>query len=80
MTVWWGPGGTEPDGAGWHYLGELASPVEFDLGLRHWYLAVCEDCTPRLPQPFSNPLERDEWVIAHSKATSHRVETGVEVR
>jgi hypothetical protein len=39
----------------------------------HWYLAVCQDCEPILPQPFRDETERDEWAAAHA-TTGHRVE------
>lgn len=38
-----------------------------------WHLAVCEDCTPLLPQPFRNPAERDRWSADHATATGHVV-------
>lgn len=38
-----------------------------------WYLAVCEDCTPILPQPFRDPAERDGWKAAHETGTGHTV-------
>ena len=39
-----------------------------------WYLATCQDCTPVLPQPFSDPAERDRWAQVHAGATGHVVE------
>ena len=26
-----------------------------------WYLAICQGCTPVLPQPFTDESERDQW-------------------
>lgn len=45
-----------------------------------WYLATCQSCTPRLPQPFSDPVRRDEWTRAHAAATGHTVLTSEEQR
>lgn len=39
-----------------------------------WYLAICADCKPLLPQPFSVEKERDEWADQHAEGTGHRVE------
>ena len=38
-----------------------------------WYLAICLDCTPVLPQPFSIEQERDDWLDAHVAGTGHDV-------
>lgn len=38
-----------------------------------WFLAVCEDCTPILPQPFRDRAERDGWKAAHETGTGHTV-------
>lgn len=38
-----------------------------------WYLATCADCTPQLPQPFTDREERNRWAIAHNEATDHAV-------
>ena len=43
-----------------------------------WYLAICRDCAPILPQPFRDRTERDRWVIAHKKGTAHEVTCGIE--
>ena len=45
-----------------------------------WYLAVCMDCTPTLPQPFTTESQRNEWATSHIRATGHRVEFEVETR
>lgn len=45
-----------------------------------WYLAVCQDCTPVLPQPFTDPGERTDWATTHNVATGHRVLLTVEER
>jgi hypothetical protein len=45
-----------------------------------FYLAICQDCTPILPQPFSDETERDQWLAAHAGGTGHRVWTAVETR
>jgi hypothetical protein len=37
-----------------------------------WYLAICEDCQPLLPQPFRDSAERDAWAKAHAE-TGHTV-------
>lgn len=39
-----------------------------------WYLAICIDCTPILPQPFADQEARAEWVKAH-ETTGHRIVT-----
>lgn len=39
-----------------------------------WFIAECQDCTPVLPQPFTDQAKRDEWVAAHRNGTGHRVE------
>lgn len=39
-----------------------------------WFLAICRDCTPRLPQPFWSPREADRWARAHARGTRHTVE------
>lgn len=38
-----------------------------------WYVAVCHDCEPVLPQPFTTARERATWVTAHRDGTGHRV-------
>lgn len=38
-----------------------------------WYLAICQDCTPVLPQPFSDEAGRSAWLVAHRQATGHTV-------
>jgi hypothetical protein len=38
-----------------------------------WYLAICRDCHPVLPQPFSVQAKRDEWLMAHKQGTGHEV-------
>ena len=38
-----------------------------------WFLAVCLDCTPILPQPFLTPEARDQWAAIHRSGTGHRV-------
>jgi hypothetical protein len=53
---------------------QQAGPVQV------WYLAICQDCTPVLPQPFSDEGERDRWAEAHRAATGDRVWTAMEVR
>jgi hypothetical protein len=45
-----------------------------------FHLAVCQDCEPVLPQPFSDEHERDHWAGAHARATGHLVELRTEVR
>jgi len=45
-----------------------------------WYLAICQDCTPVLPQPFTKEAERDAWAQAHRAATGDRVWTATETR
>jgi hypothetical protein len=37
------------------------------------YLAICLDCQPILPQPFSDKVERDVWASTHEEATGHMV-------
>lgn len=37
-----------------------------------WFLAICCDCKPILPQPFTDPEERLRWVEAH-ETTGHRI-------
>lgn len=37
-----------------------------------WFLALCLDCEPLLPQPFRNESDRGAWVEAHAE-TGHRV-------
>lgn len=44
-----------------------------------WYIALCADCLPSLPQPFSSKAERDAWAAAHS-ATGHDVDVHEEPR
>jgi len=48
-----------------------------------WYLAICQDCgnpdRRRLPQPFLDENERDDWSYAHQKRTSHHVTSVTEV-
>jgi hypothetical protein len=41
-----------------------------------WYLATCAECGDPdnpLPQPFTDPAERDKWTTAHIVATGHHV-------
>jgi len=39
-----------------------------------WWLALCVDCSGSpLPQPFSDPDERNRWATEHSDFTGHRV-------
>ena len=38
-----------------------------------WYVALCEDCEPVLPQPFRDRVERDTWADKHRTATGHMV-------
>ena len=38
-----------------------------------WYLAICTQCTPLLPQPFTRPEDRDRWVTGHKQGTGHQV-------
>lgn len=38
-----------------------------------WFIAECKDCTPVLPQPFTNRDERDAWSNAHAAGTGHTV-------
>jgi len=38
-----------------------------------WYLAVCQDCEPVLPQPFWTRTESETWANAHSNAAQHHV-------
>ena len=45
-----------------------------------FYLAICQDCTPILPQPFHGEAERDQWQVAHVSGTGHRVWTATETR
>lgn len=45
-----------------------------------FYLAVCQVCTPILPQPFTDQRERAAWVTGHAAATGHRVTLSTEVR
>jgi hypothetical protein len=53
----------------------VADPVvpHPDGELPLWYLAVCEVCKPRLPQPFRDEAERALWVGLHTKGTGHTV-------
>jgi hypothetical protein len=44
-----------------------------EAGNRVWYLALCAECSPHMPQPFSTDAERLTWVEAHVNATSHPV-------
>jgi hypothetical protein len=45
-----------------------------------FYLACCLDCKPRLPMPFGNQQERDEWATSHQAGTGHEVIAAVEER
>jgi len=45
-----------------------------------YYLATCQDCTPILPQPFTDPGERDTWTQAHFAATGHKIAWRDEIR
>jgi hypothetical protein len=46
----------------------------------NWYIATCEECTPRLPQPFTDRIERDEWADKHATATGHQVTRYAQIR
>jgi hypothetical protein len=46
----------------------------------HFFLAICQDCTPILPQPFYDEAERDKWAAAHREATGHRIVSAEERR
>lgn len=59
-----------------HDPGKLASMKP----LLTWFLAICQDCEPILPQPFYVQAERDEWAEKHRTATGHRVELVTEHR
>ncbi len=87
------PQGADPDDPGaWTCLGETDDGgVRIEAGtfapgdrIRHgprtWYLAECQDCMPVLPQPFSDPGERTDWIVAHRRATGHRVTCREETR
>lgn len=45
-----------------------------------FFLAVCHDCQPVLPVPFSDEAERDKWLEAHVKGTGHHVSPLIDVR
>lgn len=45
-----------------------------------WHLATCEQCEPRLPQPFREQARRDEWATAHTEGAGHTVTLTTEVR
>jgi hypothetical protein len=34
-----------------------------------FYLATCEDCEPRLPQPFYDEDKRNKWAVNHHEGT-----------
>lgn len=38
-----------------------------------WLLAICMDCTPKLPQPFLEWDRLTAWAVAHIDGTGHRV-------
>ena len=42
------------------------------------YLAICNDCTPKLPMPFDAYWKADNWAGEHSGATGHGVTIAVE--
>ena len=45
-----------------------------------WFLAVCQDCHPVLPVPFTGKGERNTWAAVHRTAAGHRVEQMTEIR
>jgi hypothetical protein len=45
-----------------------------------WYLAICQNCTPILPQPFHDFEERVKWTKAHRDGTGHTVTYEEETR
>jgi hypothetical protein len=45
-----------------------------------WFIATCNQCTPRLPQPFRDETERNRWADAHESGTGHHVTISREVR
>lgn len=63
-----GEAGPDPDGRV-----SRDEPAGGDPLLPEWFLATCEDCTPRLPQPFRDFAGRAEWAKAHRDATGHSV-------
>jgi len=44
-----------------------------DKDKKYWYLAICLECEPVLPQPFGVEKERAEWVEAHWGGTGHAI-------
>lgn len=68
-----------PSSAEWEALRAL-----LDRGpvlLPTWYLATCDTCEPRLPQPFRHLDDRTEWVREHTDANiNHTVTLTQEVR
>jgi hypothetical protein len=45
-----------------------------------WYLAICLDCTPLLPQPFLQREAREEWATIHVIMTGHHVAYLTQIR
>ena len=45
-----------------------------------FYLALCHDCTPVLPQPFFDRGLRDDWATVHAASTGHSVTLSQETR
>ena len=45
-----------------------------------FHIAECQICTPVLPMPFDDRVERDVWLAAHSSATDHAVRVKTEIR
>src|SRR5258708_36266993 len=71
------PPGRTP-GGGWALTDAEAAEVIRASEREHaetvtFYLAVCHDCTPVLPQPFYDRGERDTWAVTHAGATDHKV-------
>lgn len=48
--------------------------------MKVWYLAICQNCDPQRPMPFTTGGDRDTWRDTHVRATGHNVETGIEVK
>jgi hypothetical protein len=45
-----------------------------------WYLATCQQCTPRLPMPFSGETDASIWAWGHIIGTGHQVLLSAERR
>ena len=45
-----------------------------------YYLAICLDCEPVIPQPFTKPEDRTEWAGQHAAGVGHRVVLDRETR